>query len=585
MAELSTIPGVSDEDYKALVAAGAVPGTMPSVSGTAPATRAGGIPPVHAAMNPVRQNDMALDMATSGMRTAHPGLATVPAGIPAVGAAPEVAAAPDTSALSTGIPTVARPTTAQSHAAGKAEYAAGMPTMNDANGNPITPFSKEYFERERAISDFKAAHPWGSDVSAHPGFLGKIGHVLGRVGNIAGDIVAPGVMENIPGTDLHNNLVRRTQQLGENEAVTNEEKEAQAKNLAAETAKTNAGLAGWQPLGEPKQDDKGNWFQAAKDASGNVKFEPVAGGPASPNLSGKTPAEQTYDSLLKQTNPATGKPFTAQEALAEVTKAPPSNETAEDSRFEKILSDQKLGKPVSPEDQAWADAYKQRKALGPQAAAAAGAQNATLTPLINPTTGEMMGTFNTKTGEMTPIKKPMTGATTAAGAGVGNKQAETFNKDYVNPAESIERSYQMFEDAYKAIQSGDAKTGAEDMLLLSQHLGTTFGQVKGSRMNKDLIEEHKDAIGIQDKIERYGNNIASGQMLSPDQRKEFGDLISNMRNLTWRIATKEAARNNQPINFLPADVQITMRDARGVSRPVPGDRVQEYLNKGAQLAN
>ena len=102
-------------------------------------------------------------------------------------------------------------------------------------------------------------------------------------------------------------------------------------------------------------------------------------------------------------------------------------------------------------------------------------------------------------------------------------------------------------------------------------------------MNKDLIEEHKDAIGIQDRIQRYANNLASGQMLSPDQRKEFGDLISNMRNLTWQIATKEAARNNQPINFLPPDVQVNMRDSKGVTRPVSGDRVQEYLDKGAHL--
>ena len=583
MAGIDTLPNVSDDDQKAL-------------ADTRAAIAAGQIPSVAPSRNAQLAADSRFIAAVNQVEPSRPRSAPpTTTGIPAVGAAPDISVAPDMSALSGGIPSVMRPTPRQSIAAGMAEHGTNarqegkseFEQMKPATPEELglTPFSTQYNEQNRRISDFEKAHPYGADISAKPGFWGKLEHGLAKVGNIAGTALIPEVMANTPGTELYRQGQRHAQQLGENMAVENEERAAQAKNLAAETAKTNAGLGGWEPLGEPKQDDKGNWFQAAKDASGNVKFEPVAGGPASPNLSGKTPAEQTYDSLLKQTNPTTGKPYTAQEALAEVTKAPPSNETAEDSRFEKILSDQKLGKPVSPEDQAWADAYKQRKALGPQAAAAAGAQNATLTPLINPTTGEMMGTFNTKTGEMTPIKKPMTGATTAAGAGVGNKQAETFNKDYVNPAESIERSYQMFEDAYKAIQSGDAKTGAEDMLLLSQHLGTTFGQVKGSRMNKDLIEEHKDAIGIQDKIERYGNNIASGQMLSPDQRKEFGDLISNMRNLTWRIATKEAARNNQPINFLPADVQITMRDARGVSRPVPGDRVQEYLNKGAQLAN
>jgi hypothetical protein len=141
----------------------------------------------------------------------------------------------------------------------------------------------------------------------------------------------------------------------------------------------------------------------------------------------------------------------------------------------------------------------------------------------------------------------------------------------------------MFQEAYKAIQSGDAKTGAEDMLLLSQHLATTFGQVKGSRMNRDLIQEHKDAIGLQDRIERFGNNLASGAQLSPDQRKEFGQLISNMRNMTWQIASKEAMRNKQPINFLPADAQVTMRDGKGHSRAIPGSRVQEYIQKGATI--
>jgi len=36
--------------------------------------------------------------------------------------------------------------------------------------------------------------------------LGKLGHVLSRIGNIAGDIVAPGVMANIPGTDINKRL-------------------------------------------------------------------------------------------------------------------------------------------------------------------------------------------------------------------------------------------------------------------------------------------------------------------------------------------------------------------------------------------
>jgi hypothetical protein len=556
---------------------------MPTLAPQIPPKPAG-IP----SMSPAAQNNMSLDMATSGMRTAHPAMPSAGAS----GVAPVAAAAPtapDVGIPSVGasaaslpgeIPSLAKPTTAQSHAAGKAEYAEGIPTVTAAPG------TEAYGQQRQELLDYQKAHPWGADVSAHPGTWGKIAHGLERGVEIAGDVVAPGTMANIPGTQLN-----EQRQAKQNEGWINLGQQDELKNAQAKLANAQTWGAMNPGAKTVAEDQAGMSFraQAAEGLGlkpGTPEYQRFVGtGAMSPSLPGKTPAEQTYDSLIGQPNPATGKPYTAQEALAEVTKAPPSNETAEDSRYEGILTNQKLGKPVSPEDNAWADSYRQRKALGPQATAAAGAQNATLTPLLNPNTGQITGTFNTKTGDFKPATQNMGGATTAAGAGVGNKQVEAFNKDYVNPAEAIERSYQMFEDAYKAIQNGDAKTGAEDMLLLSQHLGTTFGQVKGSRMNKDLIQEHKDAIGIQDKIERYSNNIASGQMLSPDQRKEFGDLISNMRNLTWRIATKEAARNNQPINFLPADVQVNMRDSRGISRPVTGDRVQEYLDKGAQLAN
>jgi hypothetical protein len=52
------------------------------------------------------------------------------------------------------------------------------------------------------------AHPWGSPEN-HPGFGGRLAHVLAKAGNIAGDIVAPVTMTNIPGTELHRNAEER----------------------------------------------------------------------------------------------------------------------------------------------------------------------------------------------------------------------------------------------------------------------------------------------------------------------------------------------------------------------------------------
>jgi len=137
---------------------------------------------------------------------------------------------------------------------------------------------------------------------------------------------------------------------------------------------------------------------------------------------------------------------------------------------------------------------------------------------------------------------------------LSRKDIATHDRDYVKPAEAIERSYQMYQDAMKAYNSGDTKTGAATMLALSQHLGTTFGQVKGSRMNKDLIQEHKNAIGISDKIDRFVASLTRGDQLSASQMKEFGDQLKSMRDLTWQITKKEGDRKKVPTDYLPTDL-------------------------------
>ena len=45
---------------------------------------------------------------------------------------------------------------------------------------------------------YEGQHPWGTPESAHPGLGGKIGHVLGEIGQVA----APGLAERIPGSNL-----------------------------------------------------------------------------------------------------------------------------------------------------------------------------------------------------------------------------------------------------------------------------------------------------------------------------------------------------------------------------------------------
>ena len=198
---------------------------------------------------------MALNLADLDALLADPRIPAIHAaarGAPhAIPSVPDVAqppaSAPSLPTPSAGIPDLAKPTGAESRAAGKAEFQRGIPNVNAA------PFTPDYFQQEREKSDYLRAHPWGSDVSAHPGAWGKLGHVAAKIGNVAGDIVAPGTMALIPGTDLHNELERGAQLKGFNQAIENEQKQALTGEEQAQTWKAlhpEPQSAEWKPIGE-----------------------------------------------------------------------------------------------------------------------------------------------------------------------------------------------------------------------------------------------------------------------------------------------------------------------------------------------
>jgi hypothetical protein len=87
----------------------------------------------------------------------------------------------------------------------------------------------------------KDATPWGRPTN-HPGIGGKIAHVLSRIGNVAGDIVAPAMMANIPGTDRYRQAEEGRLSTALNSTIGEESQQAlqgaQAENFGATTAKT-----------------------------------------------------------------------------------------------------------------------------------------------------------------------------------------------------------------------------------------------------------------------------------------------------------------------------------------------------------
>ncbi len=134
------------------------------------------------------------------------------------------------------------------------------------------------------------------------------------------------------------------------------------------------------------------------------------------------------------------------------------------------------------------------------------------------------------------------------------KDAQFIDKTYIKPANDAEQSFQVFENAYADFKRG-ADTGAPSMMALSQHLSTTFGTVKGSRVTKDMIAEHLHARSVSDAAEVAIQKFTNGDVLAPKQWDAFRSLISDARRYKWAVAQKEADAKGVDISAsVPADL-------------------------------
>jgi hypothetical protein len=91
----------------------------------------------------------------------------------------------------------------------------GEPTVTAQAGSP------GYYKQKIQDLDWKQQNPWGSPEN-HPGFLGKLAHIAGQVGNIAGGILDPGATALIPGSTLNRSLQRGADTRGLEQATAEE---------------------------------------------------------------------------------------------------------------------------------------------------------------------------------------------------------------------------------------------------------------------------------------------------------------------------------------------------------------------------
>lgn len=210
---------------------------------------------------------------------------------------------------------------------------------------------------ERAKLTFEKQHPYGSAMN-HPGVLGKIEHGLAKAGNIAGDILAPGVMLAVPSTDMHKALQAGGAEKDIEEGEKNKLSEAQAeheKEIAAAAARDSK-LAGQLLL-------KG--YVVTKDANGSQTLLQVPGFRDAPKDAKEIFASAVASALEK--NPTTDPMqdpavIAAQKGLQGEQKAnQPSSEANKEAQQAFISNLAQLGFKTDPEnldksiDQAVAD--------------------------------------------------------------------------------------------------------------------------------------------------------------------------------------------------------------------------------------
>ena len=106
----------------------------------------------------------------------------------------------------------------------------------------------------------------------------------------------------------------------------------------------------------------------------------------------------------------------------------------------------------------------------------------------------------------------------AANADVASGRKEVVNayNDYKDAAQRLKT---MTSAAQEAATSKNP--GASDMVLLSNHIGMTFGAVKGAKTGRDLIEAHLAAKSLPESLALVAQKVLKGDQLSPEQRSEF----------------------------------------------------------------
>jgi hypothetical protein len=405
---------------------------------------------------------------------------------------------------------------------------------------------------QEAKQNYLKSTPWGSTTN-HPGILGKLGHISEMIASRTPGL-AP-IMATIPGSEGYRAAQRHAIETAipaaEQETTARAKEENEVDKDTPEQKTTRALL------------EKG--YVLGKDAQGNPVLNEVPGYRDSSKDMQALLASTVQDVTARGGDPS------ADPTVQRITKVmqslqKPEKEDDFAAFYPKWLKDHHNAPDNSHNEELARKAWQESGQAPPQVLLmqpnAQGGQTATV---VKP--GTTVSPEATKPGEEAKTRE---------------KTQKVFDTGYKKPADAVEKSYNMMDHAYQEYEAAraqgkDLPTGAQSMVALSTHLSTTFGNVKGSRITKDMIQEHLGARGISDKALVAFQKLTNGDVLSPDQWEAFHNLIAESRKLSWQTAVREANRKHLPIDFLPDDL-TAVKQGHAVST-IHTSWVQDFLKK------
>ena len=395
-----------------------------------------------------------------------------------------------------------------------ADYDKQYQDLMDKAATDNDPALREQAARVReAKLAYQQAHSWGSPESAHPGVLGRIGHIGEEIASRAPFGIST-ISATIPGSEGYRAAQARGAE-GQLEKITPEVTARRAEEKKEPVTKE------WQEISggaiDPKHPELGAQpaFYNKNNPDEGIRFGNV---PLAPKAGAEKNAPATADQVADYQQRIANSGLTGK-ALEVYGTAPKNATTAElDKRFDEATKLRGM------------DAADQRNKIDEQAREDAAAEH----KLEHEDTEKRKGT-----AENIAARKEVA-------------------KIYADPLTSAERYDIMTKNLFDALPASQGgKNDQQAMLsLLANHLGMTMGLQKGARLNQAIIDE---AAKSQPWISKIGakfdkDGYLSGLTLSPEQmksmvnlaRERYSEDVSKARNVAKYAGAEDDGPDRTP---------------------------------------